>query len=244
MREVPSIILIAPAYNEEILLRTRVQEISEEAKAHSIKALIIAQNGSHDSTPKIADELSQSFKKLDVQALHLPIGDYGNALAEGIKFGLTKFESDNTWFLLTAIDLPFRMSDIKEFMRLSPDENSIVIGSKGHPQSIIERSFKRTALSYVYFVLRKVFLGLPYKDTQGTIFLPLKLAQKVLPSVKARGFFFTTELIFRLHQMKCKIIEVPVILRIEDRESKVHWYRDGTRMLKSTARLYFEKFFN
>ena len=243
MQDVPSFILIAPAYNEELLLRTRVQEISDGAKINFIKGLIIAQNGSRDLTSKIADELSKKSDDMAIYAIHLPVGDYGNALAEGMKFGLTKFQKENTWFLLTAMDLPFRMSDIASFLALAPHKNSIVIGSKGHPHSVVKRSFQRTALSFGYLVLRRIFLGLPYKDTQGTIFLPLVLAEKVLPTVKSRGFFFTTELIFRLHQMNCDIKEVPVTLRVEERESKVHWFRDGTRMLNYTARLYIEKIF-
>jgi dolichol-phosphate mannosyltransferase len=238
-----SIIAIMPAHNEELLLRSRVQELIVHSQTRPIHAMILAENGSSDGTRQICDELCKKKDKIQISSLHLPIGDYGLALAEGIRWGLERFNHEKTWFLLTAADLPFGISDIDNFLQLNGDDRIVVIGSKGHAKSRLERTWKRRLLSLVFHILRQVFLGLPYTDTQGTIFLPLSGAREILPQVKSRGFFFTTELIFRLHRMKYKIIEVPITLRVEERESKVRWFRDSLRMFKSTLLLSTERFF-
>src|SRR6476469_1197242 len=105
-----SLILIAPAHNEELLLKQRVAEIIQYSKTYPIQALIIAENGSSDRTAEIAQEMSGHNEGLEIHSLHLPLGDYGAALAESMKFATEHFSINNTWLLLSAIDLPFSMS--------------------------------------------------------------------------------------------------------------------------------------
>jgi hypothetical protein len=66
------------------------------------------------------------------------------------------------------------------------------------------------------------------------------MAQRIIPSVKADDFFFSTELLLRAEREKAVIVEVPVRLSADKRKSRVSVLRDGTSMLYQLFRLWFQ----
>lgn len=231
------IILIAPAHNEEKILKIRMEEAIEASKTRPIGRIIIAENGSSDRTKEIATSLAVDNGVVPIDVILSNIVDYGLALRQAMIHILQTNQFDDDYFLLSAADLPFEMSDIDSFLREHQSRNQIYLGSKSHPDSRVDRPFSRRFLSLVFFLIRFIFLRLTIQDTQGTVFIPVSVARTILPEVKSNGFFFSTELIYRLKKKNFFIKELPVNLRKEDRPSKVKWLKVSLQMLKKTLEL-------
>ena len=87
------------------------------------------------------------------------------------------------------------------------------MGSKGHPKSVLERPLLRRVMTQVFTLVQQLVLGLPTRDTQGTVFVPRKWALTVLPKMQEGGFLFSTELLLSAQLWGRQVVEVPITLR-------------------------------
>jgi hypothetical protein len=138
--------------------------------------------------------------------------------------------------LLTAADLPFGFSDLDAAMALDPCP-AVVIGSKAHPASVVETGHRRRVLSSGFRSLRRRLLGLEVGDSQGSIIIDRELAQTLLPSLRADGYFIATELLTRASRQGVQPVEVPVVYRAPRADSKVHPLRDSWETLRELLAL-------
>lgn len=238
-----SICYIVPVHNDERHLEKMVAQLVEYLKKQPLHFLIIlVENGSQDASPQKVMESAQKFSDCGVQALSLKDRGMGFALSAGMNQGLKIKEEKNLsdfWFILTASDLPFGFSDLEEFrhrLSVSP-QFKIAIGSKAHPQSQVKNSRTRKIASLCYRWARGLILHMKVRDSQGSIFILSSLAQDLIPLVRSRDFFYSTELIYWAEKQKIPIVELPVVLAKECRPSSVHLLRDSWRMLKQMMAL-------
>ena len=52
------------------------------------------------------------------------------------------------------------------FERMAKEGADVVVGSKRHPRSVVEYPWHRRIVSWCYFTLVRIFIGLPLTDTQ------------------------------------------------------------------------------
>ena len=241
--KLPKIIYIVAAHNESKLLKNKMSLIQHAAQDLPIEGLVLVENGSSDDTFQICNQIKTEFSKLPVIVAQEPVGDLGRAWARGLEEAYAKFTSDDCFYLITAADLPFDFTDIHEFLKLyqAHPQLEIVIGSKGHSRSVLDKTFLRKVMSAGFFMLRFLLLGMRVRDTQGTVFLRRHVARQVLDRTTARGFFFSTELIFRAKQFGFRIDEVPIVLRRDERKSSVKALGDSWRMFKLLVDLAFRR---
>jgi glycosyltransferase involved in cell wall biosynthesis len=230
----PKIIYVVAAHNESKLLKNKMSLIHHAAQDLPIGGLVIIENGSSDNTLEICQQIKSEFSGFPVVIGQEPVGDLGRAWARGLEESMKSFTEEHCFYLMTAADLPFDFTDIHEFLKFYQNQPGldVVIGSKGHPRSILDKTWLRKIMSAGFFTLRFLLLGLKVRDTQGTVFLRRGIVKQVLERTSARGFFFSTELIFRAKQQKLRIDEVPIVLRRDERKSSVKALRDSWRMLK------------
>jgi glycosyltransferase involved in cell wall biosynthesis len=222
---------VIPAHNEERVLGSTVEAVVDRLAPHPGSEVIIVENGSTDGTPRLALTLARDLRSpgVAVRAAESPKG-LGLALREGIRLA----RADRV--VLTAADLPFRFSDLDAVMALD-DGPALIIGSKAHPASVVEAGAGRRVLSSGFRVLRRQLLGLDVGDSQGSIIIDRDVAQALLPSLSADGYFLATELVTRAHRQGLRPLEVPVVYRDPRPDSKVHPLRDSWATLGALVRL-------
>jgi glycosyltransferase involved in cell wall biosynthesis len=225
-----------PVYNEEEIILFKINEIQKGLrkilKDKNFEILIV-ENGSTDDTLK---ELAKVRAK-NVRVIKIKTKGHGLAMKASIQ------QANAEFVLLTAIDLPFGFSDLKEMLKIA-NTYDIIIGSKSHPKSITHSPLQRRISSTIYRLLLKIFFNVKVGDTQGTIFIK---RDKILPLLKdcdAENAFFSAQLVIFTEKNKFKITEVPIKMEKEIlRKSKYKIIRDGKIMLSSMLKTYLKTLF-
>ncbi len=194
--------MVVPAHNSALVLRQTVERLVERLAGVPAEVLVV-ENGSTDGTADLARELESDDLPL-VRALTSPQG-MGEALRAGIR------ASAGRRVLLTADDLPFGFDDLDRAAELGR-EPTVVIGSKAHRDSVVDRGSVRSLSTWGFRTLRRVLLASRVGDSQGTILADGRWLREVLPRIEAPGFLFSTELTYAAELQGAEVVEVPVRL--------------------------------
>jgi hypothetical protein len=217
--------VVIPCRNGESVIGETIREL--ESNLSSKDEIIVVENGSTDQTSKVLSEILATWSSRVKLKLLISEPGLGNALRVGV------LASESRRLLITADDLPFGISDLFEFRKLSPD-SLLAIGSKAHPNSIVTRASSREIQSKVFRILRGAFLQSKIGDSQGTLWVDGVWARTFAILSRETGLMWTTEMVFAAEQQGLEIAEVPV--RLVDSHASVQSrfsFRDGLRSLSS-----------
>jgi len=223
--------LIIPVHNEAPILEANT--LALDRYLASIKGLdyeiILACNGCVDSSEAIAASLERGNPRIRRLVIE------GRGLGTAIKAASVAASHDMLMFY--AIDLPFGLEVIGESIRASRDEGgAVVIGSKGHRDSVVERALARTVFSGAISFLNNVLFGLGVKDTQGSILFFKEPITRYGKYMDNPGAFFQAQIL--IYSKKCgfKLVEIPVRLVEEMRKTRFRLAGDGWRYMKALFR--------
>jgi glycosyltransferase involved in cell wall biosynthesis len=213
-----------PVLDEEKVLRSTVEKIrafADASLAGHVTEIVIADNGSTDATPRIAEELAASFSGVRVVRTE--------RRGKGLAIRAAWASADADAYVFMDADLATELSSLPALVARIAEGADMAIGSRFHAQSVVERTVLRKTLSRGYrFVLRTLF-GTRVADAPcGFKAVSRRVVAGVLPSVKDDGWFFDTELLMRAERAGMRIDEVPVTwreLKPEGRRSKVRVLR-------------------
>ncbi len=201
--------IVMPAYNEGSRI---VSSIEETARAFDDFGypweIIVMDDGSSDDTYEKANALLQKYPQLIVKRNPVNMGK-----GRAIKKALHYITGDYTLFLDADMDLhPIQFQTLFDIMGF--DKADIVIGSKLHPNSIVNYPLQRKIISFVYYLLVKILFNLPCHDTQtGLKLFKTEVLRNVLPRLLVKKFAFDLELLVNAHHLGYKIVEAPIILK-------------------------------
>lgn len=206
--------IVIPAHNSGAVLETTVRRLAERFAGRPVE-IVVVENGSTDDTAAVCEALADSWDSDGVVFVPLrsPKG-MGNALRAGA------LASRGSRVLLTADDLPFGFDDLDGADRLereSGHRDPVVIGSKAHPDSVVDRGVARAVLTGGFAFLRRLILGTRTGDPQGTFLVDGDLLRALAPHLTEPGFLFTTELDYAVESAGIRPVEVPVRLADEHR---------------------------
>ena len=191
-----------PAHDEEANLEELVREaigalpaIAEEFE------IVIVDDGSHDATPAIADELAARHPGV-VRAVHHPTNlGYGAALRTG--FAAARHEL----IAFTDGDRQFRVADLGRLTErlAAPDAPDVVVGYR------LRRAdpMLRTVYARLYRLANRLFFGLRIRDVDCACKLFRRAALGGL-RVESGGAFFSAELLIKLRAAGRTVVEVGV----------------------------------
>jgi glycosyltransferase involved in cell wall biosynthesis len=234
-----------PVLNEEATLEIQVLRL-RDFLLHNFPdvgqwKIIIADNGSTDTTPEIAAKLSLDFPEVSL----VKVPERGVGLALKTSWGQSKAEIVGYMDLDLATDLPHFL---EAYHAIATADNDIVYGTRLHPRSkVIGRTIKREISSRVFNLLLKLVLGVRFSDGMcGFKFLKRSAYQKLFErGARNNGWFFSTELLTIAEWLNLKIFELPVKWTDDANSSKVRiiplakrYWRDmqALRKLKITQR--------
>jgi glycosyltransferase involved in cell wall biosynthesis len=198
---------LVPAHNSAAIIRATVGELGARLSDRSAEIIVI-ENGSADGTPELLAELARdwAFPTVELRLLTSAKG-LGNALRAGIA------ASRGERVVFGADDLPFGFDELDAADRLDPVRVPVVIGSKAHQRSVIQRSVLRGVLSTGFLLLRFAVLGMRTRDPQGTFVLDGAWLRSVGPALAESGFLLTTEVCYLAERSGIRPVEVAVRLR-------------------------------
>lgn len=230
-RTIKNISFIVPVYNEEELLTDNLKILETGLIKFLGKEnfeIIVINNASTDKTPHILKKVqNQKIKSYSIQEKGIGIA---------FKFAIKK--AKYKYLVFSAIDLPFGFSDLKNAYKIW-SKYDLIFGSKAHPKSKVNTSFKRKLYSRIYRGLLKLLFNIKVKDSQGTIFLKKGKIKPILKYCTANDAFFTTQLAIYANEANLSIFEVPVIMTKQyGRTSKYNLLTDGRNMFFSLIREY------
>ena len=171
--------------------------------------IVVVDDGSKDNTRQELEKITALAPKVRVVHLARNMGK-GAALKSGFE------TSCGNYVLLLDADLDFPPHQVSTFFDIMEQERAdVVIGSKRHPDSIVDSyPWHRWLASCVYYTLIKLLVGLPIKDTQSGIKLFKREAlEYAIPRTLVKQFAFDLELLAIIHGKGFHVAEAPIILR-------------------------------
>jgi glycosyltransferase involved in cell wall biosynthesis len=202
--------IIMPAYNEKDHIEFSIEETAKTFNEFGCSwELIVMDDGSTDNTYEKAIKLSQKYPdQLIVKKNPHNLGK-GRVLKKALHYA----SGDYVVWLDADMDLhPIQIQTLFDIMRL--DNADIVIGSKLHPNSVVNYPLQRKIISFVYYLLVKILFNLPCHDTQtGLKLFKTEVLRNVLPRLLVKKFAFDLELLVNAHHLGYKIVEAPIILK-------------------------------
>ncbi len=233
--------LIVPAYKQE-------KTITEDVK--SLNLALSSITSEYEIIVVVDGFLDQTFEKLKhiKNSKVIPLGyELNKGKGFAIKLGVEKAKGDVIGFIDAGMDLsPSEISLMLNMMEWNKAD--IVIGSKLHPDSIIQYPLSRKILSWGYRSLIKLLFRLSVRDTQvGLKFFRRKTAKEVFPKIIVKAFAFDVEVLAVARMLGyTKIIEAPIKLTFKQGSvtSTNFWKISFLTLVDTLAVFYRLRFLN
>jgi glycosyltransferase involved in cell wall biosynthesis len=227
----PELSVVIPVYNEAEILTRALEELGAGLDARGLDyELVLAENGSTDSTPELLATLARGNPRL--RHLHLDRPNYGAALKQGL------LQARGELVVCDEIDLGDLSFYDAALPRLRRREADLVVGSKAARGASDERPLVRRVATRVHNGLLRWVLDFQGTDTHGLkAFLRERLDPVVRACVVDRDVF-ASELVIRAWRAGLRVVEIPIQLR-EKRKPSVYLLRRVPNVLKNVARLVY-----
>lgn len=201
--------VVIPVYNEAERIVQNIKEVDKTLAGFGCKYEIIAiDDGSEDNSFNILKGLEAEIPHFAVKKNSQNFGK-GRALKKAFKYT----SGDLIVWLDADMDIhPYQIRTLYDIMQL--DGADIVIGSKMHPNSVVDYPFSRKIVSFLGYCLAYMLFGLPCHDTQtGLKIFKREVLKKVLPRILVKQFAFDLEVLVNAHHLGFSISEAPIVLK-------------------------------
>ncbi|UCE86263.1 MAG: polyprenol monophosphomannose synthase [Deltaproteobacteria bacterium] len=203
-------LVVLPAYNEAENVLPLTKEILKQDPTLSV---LVVDDNSPDGTGDLVEQQMEREPRLALLRRAGKLG-LGSAYLAGFCHGL---EHGYDRILTMDCDLSHNPRYLPSILR-AMDDYDLVIGSRYVPGGGISNwSFHRRALSGFANFYTRALLRLPVRDcTSGYRCYSREVLEAVEPfEVRASGYSFLEELVYRVHRCGFRIGEVPIVF--EDR---------------------------
>jgi glycosyltransferase involved in cell wall biosynthesis len=208
--------IVVPVFNEDATLEHNVELLLEYMRREFPFrfSIVVADNASTDSTPRIATGLAVRHE--EVSSLNLERKGRGRAL----RTAWLASEAD----VLSYMDVDLS-TNLESFLPLVAPilsgHSELAIGTRLARSAHVSRRVKREVLSRGYNGIIHAAFGASFSDAQcGFKAIRADVARALVPLVRDDGWFFDTELLLLAERRGLRIHEVPVDW-IEDLDSRV-----------------------
>jgi dolichyl-phosphate beta-glucosyltransferase len=241
--------LIVPAYNEQARLPVMMDETLEYLEKRCRRdrgfsyEVIVVDDGSGDTTAKVALDYSRKFTTEKVRLLKL---NENHGKGGAVRKGMMRARGKH--LLMVDADGATQIKDLEkletEAETIKKNELSLVVGSRHHlmlEDAVAQRSVLRNALMHGFHFYVSVMCAPGINDTQcGFKLFSRKAAQRLFPSQHIERWAFDVELLYLANKQDIPIAEVGVAWQ-EISGSKVNLFSSIPQMARDilTIRLCY-----
>jgi dolichyl-phosphate beta-glucosyltransferase len=231
--------LVFPAYNPGAQLERTWAEVRRFlAEAPGEWEILFVCDGCTDGTSERLAVLARG-ETARVRVLgYSPNRGKGHAVRLGLR------EARGAYRLFTDFDLAYSWDDVLRLARTLWEGAEVAVASRAHPDSRLilpvalqGYAYRRHVQGLVFGALARLLLPLRQTDTQaGLKGLGPRAAWLVLPHLRCDGFGFDCELLTACARYDLPVVEVPVLVRLEDRASTTGALATG-RMIRELLQI-------
>jgi len=212
--QINKVCIVIPTYKERENIQRLIPAIQGVLSSHGLAdsaTILIVDDNSPDGTGQLAEEMAQSYGNIHV--LHRPAKmGLGSAYMEGFTYALQELNSEAV-FQMDA-DLSHDPKYLPEFLSKLVEGYHVVVGSRKIPGGqTIGWGLYRRLTSSVANQLARHLCGIKVRDvTSGyRAFTQGALQEAEYPAIKAKGYAFQVEILFKCQRRGLKIAEIPII---------------------------------
>jgi glycosyltransferase involved in cell wall biosynthesis len=226
----PEVSIVIPVYNEEGILREAIAELRAGIGGDLSYEIILAENGSKDSTAELATHLEAEMPEVRTFSLGEP--NYGKALRRGI------LEAKGTYVICEEIDLCDLDFHRRALERLRHRDCDFVVGSKAMKGASDERPILRRAATKVINGMLRVALDFRGTDTHGLKAFHRETVAPIVDQCVIDRDLFASELVIRAGRAGLRVVEIPIKLA-EKRPPAINLVKRVPRVLSGLAKLTY-----
>jgi dolichyl-phosphate beta-glucosyltransferase len=222
----PKFSIIIPAYNEHRRIGETLRHVLDYLHEQKWDAEVVAvDDGSRDDTAQIINGFAS--QNPEVRLVSNP-GNHGKGYS--VRNGM--LNARGQYLLFTDADLSSPISEALKLFAALDAGADVAIGSRWLDPSLQfqRQPLKRRIYSRAFNLYLRLFLGLPFRDTQcGFKAFTRRAAETIFPMQQITRWGFDPEILYIARKMKMKVVEIPVIWGHDER-STIHPLKDGLRM--------------
>jgi glycosyltransferase involved in cell wall biosynthesis len=227
-----SVDVVVPVLNEAHVLKKNVETLFGflQASLQYHWRIVIVDNGSTDSTQKVAKELAKAHPEVKVLRL------FQRGRGRALRHAWLRSNADMVCYM--DVDLSTKLCHVPELLdAIAHGGYDVATGSRLMRESRTERSLKREIISRIYNVLVKAVFFTRFSDAQcGFKALSRKAVEEIVPRIKDQAWFFDTEMLVLAEKQGYRIKDVPVEW-LEDDDSRVKIIQTGWEDIKGIFRV-------
>lgn len=198
--------ILVPAYNENETIIDNLEEtcrLFREAKWDF--EIIVIDDGSEDGTWTRLKEVVRRHPQVKIKR-HYHNHGKGRALKYGCRFA----KGDYIAFL--DADLELHPRQLLRFIDILHETGvDVVIGSKWHPESVLNYPFARGLVSRAYYTVVRLLFRLPVRDTQtGIKLFKAEVLKRIFPVILVKKYAHDLEILVNVRRLGYRIVEAPV----------------------------------
>jgi len=206
----PLVTVVVPVYNggEEIVDNIGVirRAVAEGVRDEDVEVIVVS-DGSIDGTH---ERLLEGRSDVAMRVIH-----YDRNFGKGYAVKVGAMASRGRWVAVVDADLDLDPGAIPSYLETAVAEHlDFAIGSKRHPDSVVQYPRSRRAASWCYQQMNRLLFRLDVRDTQvGLKVFSRDVANQVVPLLLVKQFAFDLELLAVARSLGfARIREMPVRL--------------------------------
>jgi len=200
---------VLPAYNEEGSIEKALDMLDKVVRDSKLRyEIVVVDDGSADGTcGRAADYASRNGGHVNIVTYRRNVGK-GHAVRTGF------LRSCGDAVVIVDSDLEIDVNHVGRYVE-ALRHSDVVVGSKGHPESVVDVPPVRRVLSYGYNVLVRLLVGVRLRDTQtGLKAIRRSALREIVPRLAVKRYAFDVELLAVANLLGLKVTEMPVNVRM------------------------------
>jgi len=225
--------VIMPAYGLEAVIERNIEAVCSLLRGNIPFEVLPVDDGSRDGTAEAIRRAAS--KEPHVHPVYVKINSgKGNALKCGFA------ASRGSHILLLDGDLDLSPSRITTFFDIMAGERAaIVIGSKRHPDSVIDYPWHRRLASGIYYTLVRLLVGLPVSDTQtGMKLFTREALSWAFDRMLVKAFAFDLEILSIAHAKGFTVAEAPIEMHFGQKVGCLSW-KNVKQVMNDTLAIFY-----
>ena len=212
--------VVMPVFNLSSTIGKNLEDTAALFAAHGVRAELVpvddgSLDGTWDAVEKAAAKIGDSEDSIVVCRPVRLSSNSGKGAA--LKAGFEASSGEYVLLLDGDLDIHPKQTPLF-FAEMKSSGADVVVGSKRHPMSVVQYPWHRRIVSWAYFTLVRLFIGMKITDTQtGMKLFRREVLGEALARMFVKPYAFDLELLAIASGRGAKISEAPVVIRFGDK---------------------------